>query len=42
MKMDGRLGCNPLQGQLGDAIRALICGAGAAYGERFIRAANAG
>jgi IS5 family transposase len=28
MKMDGRLGRNPLKGQLGDAIHALMCGAG--------------
>jgi IS5 family transposase len=28
MKMDGRLGRNPLKGQLGDAIHALMWGAG--------------
>lgn len=28
MKMDGRLGRNPLKGQLGDAIHAVLCGAG--------------
>lgn len=28
MKMDGRLGRNPLQGALGDAIHAVMCGAG--------------
>ena len=28
MKMDGRLGRNPLKGQLGDALHALLCGAG--------------
>lgn len=28
MKMDGRLARNPLKGQLGDAIHALMCGAG--------------
>ena len=28
MKMDGRLGRNPLKGILGDAIHAVMCGAG--------------
>jgi IS5 family transposase len=28
MKMDGRLGRNPLKGELGDAIHAVMCGAG--------------
>ena len=28
MKMDGRLGRNPLKGQLGDALHAVLCGAG--------------
>lgn len=28
MKMDGRLARNPLKGQLGDAIHAVMCGAG--------------
>ena len=28
MKMDGRLGRNPLRGALGDAIHAVMCGAG--------------
>ncbi len=28
MKMDGRLGRNPLKGQLGDAMHAVMCGAG--------------
>ena len=28
MKLDGRLACNHLKGALGDAIRALLCGAG--------------
>lgn len=28
MKMDRRLGRNPLKGQIGDAIHALMCGAG--------------
>lgn len=28
MKMDGRLGRNPLKGALGDALHALMCGAG--------------
>jgi len=28
MKMDGRLGCNPLKGALGDAIHAVMCGTG--------------
>lgn len=28
MKMDGRLRRNPLKGQLGDAIHAVMCGAG--------------
>lgn len=28
MKMDGRLGRNPLKGPLGDAIHAVMCGAG--------------
>ncbi len=28
MKLDGRLGCNPLQGALGDALRVVLCGAG--------------
>ena len=28
MKMDGRLGRNPLKGQLGDAMHAVLCGAG--------------
>lgn len=28
MKMDGRLGRNPLKGALGDALHALLCGAG--------------
>lgn len=28
MKMDGRLGCNPLKGALCDALHAVICGAG--------------
>lgn len=28
MKMDGRLARNPLKGALGDALHAVICGAG--------------
>lgn len=28
MKMDGRLGSNPLKGALGDALHAVMCGAG--------------
>ena len=28
MKMDGRLGHNPLKGALGDALHAVLCGAG--------------
>jgi len=28
MKMDGRLGHNPLKGALGDALHAAMCGAG--------------
>ncbi len=28
MKMDGRLGRNPLKGELGDAFHAVLCGAG--------------
>jgi len=28
MKMYGRLGCNPLKGALGDALHAVMCGAG--------------
>ena len=28
MKMDGRLARNPLKGQLGDALHAVMCGAG--------------
>jgi IS5 family transposase len=28
MKMDGRLGRNPLKGVLGDALHAVLCGAG--------------
>ncbi len=28
IKMDGRLGRNPLKGVLGDAVHAVICGAG--------------
>jgi IS5 family transposase len=28
MKMDGRLGRNPLKGSLGDALHAVLCGAG--------------
>lgn len=28
MKMDGRLGRNPLEGALGDALHAVMCGAG--------------
>ena len=28
MKMDGRLGRNPLKGQLGDTMHAVMCGAG--------------
>ena len=28
MKMDGRLGRNPLKGALGDALHAVLCGAG--------------
>ncbi len=28
MKMDGRLGRNPLKGTLGDALHAVMCGAG--------------
>ena len=28
MKMDGRLDRNPLKGQLGDALHAVLCGAG--------------
>ncbi len=28
MKMDGRLGRNPLKGSLGDALHAVMCGAG--------------
>lgn len=27
MKMDGRLGLNPLKGSLGDALHAVLCGA---------------
>ena len=26
--MDGRLGRNPLKGELGDALHAVLCGAG--------------
>ena len=28
MKTDGRLGRNPLKGALGDALHAVLCGAG--------------
>jgi IS5 family transposase len=28
MKMDGRLGRNPFKGALGDALHAVLCGAG--------------
>ena len=28
MKIDGRLGRNPLKGALGDALHAVMCGAG--------------
>ena len=28
MKSDGRLGRNPLKGALGDALHAVLCGAG--------------
>jgi len=28
MKMDGRLGRNPLKGAIGDALHAVLCGAG--------------
>ena len=28
MEMDGKLSCNPLKGALGDALHAMICGAG--------------
>jgi len=28
MKMDGRLARNPLKGALGDALHAVLCGAG--------------
>jgi IS5 family transposase len=28
MKMDGRLGWNPLKGVLGDALHDVLCGAG--------------
>ena len=28
LKMDGRLGPNPLKGELGDALHAVLCGAG--------------
>jgi len=28
MKTDGRLGRNPLKGSLGDALHAVLCGAG--------------
>ncbi len=28
MKMDGRMGRNPLKGALGDALHAVLCGAG--------------
>ena len=28
LKMDGRLGRNPLKGELGDALHAVLCGAG--------------
>ena len=28
MKMDGRLGRNPLKGAIGDALHAVMCGAG--------------
>jgi IS5 family transposase len=28
MKIDGRLGRNPLKGALGDALHAVLCGAG--------------
>ena len=38
MKMDGRLGRNPLKGQLGDAIHAVMCGAG--HNLRLILAAQ--
>ncbi len=37
MKMDGRLGCNPLKGALGDVLHAVMCGAG--HHLRFILAA---
>ena len=37
MKMDGRLGRNPLKGQLGDAMHAVMCGAG--HNMRLILAA---
>ena len=37
MKMDGRLGRNPLKGALGDALHAVMCGAG--HNLRLIRAA---
>lgn len=36
MKMDGRLGRNPLKGALGDALHAVMCGAG--YNLRLILA----
>ncbi|WP_419204941.1 IS5 family transposase [Bordetella trematum] len=52
MKMDGRLGRNPLKGALGDAIHAVMCGAGhnlrlilaalRLYCARFLRALETG
>ena len=38
MKMDGRLGRNPLKGALGDALHAVMCGAG--HNLRLILAAR--
>lgn len=37
MKMDGRLGRNPLKGALGDALHAVMCGTG--HNRRLILAA---
>jgi len=37
METDGRLGRNPLKGVLGDALHAVVCGAG--YNLRLILAA---
>lgn len=40
MKMDGRLARNPLKGALGDALHAVMCGAG--HNLRLIRIHDAG